>query len=365
MEYEGPEDPQIGETIIAYDSTYKHLNERDLLYMILARSEVHHESVQHYGQSSRNEIASLRGEVTKLRKEICVLRNLIANDAKFPNFARLPAEVRNMVWNLALPAQVVKITHTRSTGGLRFRFATRNPPPAVSQVCQEARQVARRHGAIRAIEHEVNLTGRLRFRRQMQMDPNHQNPPRFEREWSWFDSYRDMLLVDILDSHSRLPPANGLLQLTRSTESVMLEKTGSLRDQAWLEDLFDPHHFPKLKTVIVPAATIVTRPPKDAPDEAQTYRMNSRSPNVLDIDDEGDMSDIARKLGIEPDKALRFREWTTTRVIEGILVEWATGLDDRGWKIFQKETAERFFLGDRIKFRRVCRLSTCTERRLL
>jgi hypothetical protein len=67
---------------------------------------------------------------------------------RFPQFSKLPLELRDQIWSLALPPQRVYevldspcSTQTQSTPSSRLMFAdVRNePPPVISRVCRDAR----------------------------------------------------------------------------------------------------------------------------------------------------------------------------------------------------------------------------------
>lgn len=69
--------------------------------------------------------------------------------ATFQQFPLLPPELRNIIWDLALPAPVVydiyPASSTQTTPaeqGLRFVHPSSEPPPALAAVCRESRSLA-------------------------------------------------------------------------------------------------------------------------------------------------------------------------------------------------------------------------------
>ncbi|KAI1745640.1 hypothetical protein F4680DRAFT_443113 [Xylaria scruposa] len=97
----------------------------------------------------------------------------------FTCFSKLPAEIRLMIWELAIPARILNI---ESMPGRLTVHPWYSVPP-VAHVCYESRQLALRTGSIRAVGTNVEID-RLgadeRFLRQ---------------SVSWFDSHRDTLRI--------------------------------------------------------------------------------------------------------------------------------------------------------------------------
>ncbi|KAL2123091.1 hypothetical protein VTJ04DRAFT_3546 [Mycothermus thermophilus] len=71
----------------------------------------------------------------------------------FPKFLRLPPEIRNMIWEFALPeGRVYEVldapgatTKTPATQGLMFANVHAEPPPALAAVCRESRSFVLHH----------------------------------------------------------------------------------------------------------------------------------------------------------------------------------------------------------------------------
>lgn len=93
----------------------------------------------------------------------------------FPQFRRLPPELRCRIWDFAIPRR--KLRHYSSDDSQclisgRALPTSGLPPPIISRVCRESRSVAKKHGA-----------GMFPLRRGEENDPY----------WSWFDGAHDIL----------------------------------------------------------------------------------------------------------------------------------------------------------------------------
>ncbi|KAK2007985.1 hypothetical protein LZ32DRAFT_33339 [Colletotrichum eremochloae] len=93
----------------------------------------------------------------------------------FPQFRRLPPELRHRIWSLVIPTRVLRLSRQTS----KKHAALPMSPPAIAGVCREARAVATRNGGIVSLEYDA---------------ANPENPARTTRHW--FDSCHDVLELD-------------------------------------------------------------------------------------------------------------------------------------------------------------------------
>ncbi|KAK1994453.1 hypothetical protein LX36DRAFT_713871 [Colletotrichum falcatum] len=93
----------------------------------------------------------------------------------FPQFRRLPPELRHRIWSLAITTRVLRLS--RRAG--KEHAAPPMSPPAIAGVCRESRAVATRNGGVVSLKYDA---------------ANPENPTRTTRHW--FDSCHDVLELD-------------------------------------------------------------------------------------------------------------------------------------------------------------------------
>lgn len=122
------------------------------------------------------------------RAQMAQLRRELQTTPRFAAFARLPVELRAIIWDLALPRNELKVIlegcgkDVTEPKYIIWSYATRRPPPAISQVCREARSVAYRTGRM------VPVGGCL---------ANHLHDNPFGPQWGWFDPRDDSRMVPV------------------------------------------------------------------------------------------------------------------------------------------------------------------------
>ncbi|KAK2038250.1 hypothetical protein LZ31DRAFT_131027 [Colletotrichum somersetense] len=95
----------------------------------------------------------------------------------FPQFRRLPPELRHRIWSLVIPTRVLRLSRRAS----KKHATPPMSPPAIAGASREARAVATRSGGIVSLQYDVAAA-----------DP--ESPARTTRHW--FDSCHDVLELD-------------------------------------------------------------------------------------------------------------------------------------------------------------------------
>lgn len=145
--------------------------------------------------------ATLLGEIASLRKQnddqqrqlehlrrdmsLCLERSGSSpQPSRMPHFKRLPLEVREMIWELAVPRRLLGFEGVIQKQGVPSALSV----PAVAQVCRESRRVVMSRKSITA------LTGRsthLKGPSQLWRLEYAQS-----KLWTWFTPYKDALLIN-------------------------------------------------------------------------------------------------------------------------------------------------------------------------
>ncbi|KAK7755358.1 hypothetical protein SLS62_002584 [Diatrype stigma] len=219
-----------------------------------------------------------------LRKEITTMRRIANTVPRFTYFTKLPPEIRFRIWDLALPRRFVRVERREDWGevddGLDdfdsdalLDMESKHSPPAVSQVCQEARAIAVRNAGFRAVQH-----GAQTFAGMLEREP----PASYRREWTWFDSARDTFIRPAWIISGQDPDYQ---HLDSVVQHVFLEDfQGALGSV--IPDLFDPRVYPKLRSLsfvvdMIPLLGVVDMP---AP-SASAHQIPRDSPyDVVDIE---------------------------------------------------------------------------------
>jgi hypothetical protein len=113
----------------------------------------------------RDEFTKLHEDNKVLRRDIRTLRHTLSSclssqsSHAFPQFQKLPIELRCMVWEWATPGKILEIQELAcevdEDGDFsipEFRFVGNRSPPATAQVCRESRAVACRLGKLLSLQ---------------------------------------------------------------------------------------------------------------------------------------------------------------------------------------------------------------------
>ncbi|KAI2617364.1 hypothetical protein GGR54DRAFT_204164 [Hypoxylon sp. NC1633] len=199
----------------------------------------------------------------------------------FPQFKRLPFEIRVMIWELAIPRRVLSLDKNCQPFVLQNRSSDRVcgyrsglGPPSVASVCQESRAVACRSGRNIPI-HNSRLLPRP-------IPPG--LPSHYYRVWSWFDPSRDSLRIDAGFTISSFDEA--VSEITACTRHVTV---GSRADSAPCCHLFsrlNPLIFPHLKAVDFVAGQQY---------DGSGFPFEDNRSSVVDLDDETAKGDLVHR----------------------------------------------------------------------
>ncbi|KAF9871377.1 hypothetical protein CkaCkLH20_11024 [Colletotrichum karsti] len=129
----------------------------------------------------------------------------------FPQFRRLPPEIRHRVWSLALPTRALRLRKSTESA-----FVPALLPPAVAETCREARDVATLHGGM------VSLTN---------LSCSSQKHVR--TYWTWFDGRHDVLELERWVSLEADEP-RGIRSLVSKARYILAPRATS----EWFKNLF-------------------------------------------------------------------------------------------------------------------------------
>ncbi|KAI1381438.1 hypothetical protein F4677DRAFT_126518 [Hypoxylon crocopeplum] len=151
------------------------------------------------------------------------------NDTLFPQFMKLPHEIRAMIWDLAIPGRPLGVSWMfEDTPSVVYGFDMLSPP-SMASVCQESRAVACRSGRL---VRNCNTIFPMTY-----------------SEWSWFDPSRDSLCF--LEHDGEHLPNEAALEPVRCTQHVTFAIPMGYKQEIYCKyiRLLEPHLFPHLKTV--------------------------------------------------------------------------------------------------------------------
>ncbi|KAK9422644.1 hypothetical protein SUNI508_00507 [Seiridium unicorne] len=277
-------------------------------------------------------------EARALRGEVQLLRQQMSCNPRFPQFLRLPPEIRCIIWDFALPQNLVRITddhwviHDKEWFG--WKYDNRHAAPAVAHVCREGRSIARRTGAMIPVTKIRSAS-----------DDYSDTLPCYETEWSWFDSTRDALHLDfaIMPNEDKIHESlGGILKLTTRAKHVALKCSSDQGHWDYIEPLFDPRHFPSLERVDLIGAEHGFTERTDLVLEARLFWL-SKWAITIDVDDSEDFLDTLRLHHSSP--LINQIERELTRLVDSnywhIRSQIRTGF--LNWSDFKKGLARKWF----------------------
>ncbi|KAK6213728.1 hypothetical protein QIS74_09730 [Colletotrichum tabaci] len=154
---------------------------------------------------------------TVLNRRLDAVERLLTREEPalyFPQFRRLPPEIRHRIWSLAIP---VRILRPWKRDNKKMHITPLMRPPAIAGACREARAIATMHGGVVSLTHDAA--------------DDSENPARTSRYW--FDSRRDVLELDRrVDIEGDEP--RGIRNLVRRARHILASRA----EAAWFARLF-------------------------------------------------------------------------------------------------------------------------------
>lgn len=148
-------------------------------------------------------VTTLRAGTSALGRDVRTLRRIVDSNISgqvphaFPQFQRLPIEVRRMIWEWATPGKILEVrqyNHVEFTPhNLTFEFVGNCSPPATAQICRESRDVACRRGKLVSLDDSPLTPGNGPEPVYLGQDCPVASWGR--KRWAWFDSYKDSLYL--------------------------------------------------------------------------------------------------------------------------------------------------------------------------
>jgi hypothetical protein len=175
-----------------------------------------------------------------LRADVRLLRRIIDNGLSrqnphaFPQFQRLPSELRCMIWDWATPGKILELRAAHreivTSDAPSIQLVGNYSPPVTAQVCRESRAVACRGGELVSLGDVWICTFRDPFAVSLAS----------ERQWVWFDSSRDSLYFRNIDiPFSKFP-------LLSKVRHVFFD---AFRCETNLCQLLQQEHCPQLESI--------------------------------------------------------------------------------------------------------------------
>lgn len=140
-------------------------------------------------------VTTLRAGTSILGQNVRLLRRTLDSSVSgqvphvFPQFQRLPFEIRCMIWEWATPSKILEVRdnlHIESHPDIIvFQFVGNCSPPVTAQVCRESRDLACRTGKIVSLQYCIPNGLREAV----------PGAPWGRERSAWFDSHRDSLYL--------------------------------------------------------------------------------------------------------------------------------------------------------------------------
>ncbi|RYP51696.1 hypothetical protein DL768_002997 [Monosporascus sp. mg162] len=184
------------------------LDNRGLLKFILRDTHRLIEGVADIEQHLNRQVGVLERRIMSLHRQ-----HVREPAYAFPYFSKLPPELRQRIWDLAIPRRYVRAVRLSDRGGVLQR------PPDVAQVCREARAVATRHGGM--------------------WKTSYQGYP----QWTWFQADRDVVIWNNTGDLGDLPSVAKTIVVPGSSMNFGLRDT--------LRNLIRRDGFRNLETIYI------------------------------------------------------------------------------------------------------------------
>lgn len=210
----------------------------------------------------------------------------------FPQFAKLPPEIRRMIWDTSIPSRKFRPFDYREEDTDHTKFSLL--PPVAAQVCRESRGVACVSGGMYLMYWEP--TSRYTS---------------FEY-WTWFDGSHDVLELHLDCVHKiGKRKLKGLKKMLRRAKSILVTIPDMLEPEGWIDLLFKDQEVRRTLTTIYVQ--------RSHPDIAHYFRWHpnaiaklfkDRSFYLLDLEDKQDVEHVRKIQSLNPEGAERwFNKW--------------------------------------------------------
>ncbi|KAF6809719.1 hypothetical protein CSOJ01_06774 [Colletotrichum sojae] len=183
-------------------------------------------------------------------------------DASFPQFRRMPPEIRHRVWAMAIPTRALRLRMAGKSGPI-----SRLPPPAIAGTCREARAVASLDGGM------VSLAM-----------PNPKGVS--TTYWAWFDGRHDVLELERWMSVERDEP-KGIRAVVRRARHILAPRA----DAEWFARLFR-ETAPLMRRVSLKFDTSLVSRCAWEPDVVRALFGGVNTVETLDLEDAGEIARV-------------------------------------------------------------------------
>lgn len=240
----------------------------------------------------------------------------------FPQFVRLPLELREIIWGLAMPQRVHKVAKD-------FRgWEVKNGPPMLAHTCHESRRIAHRTGRPTAF-HEVFDSG--------EWDRFTKEPIGRNKMLSWFDVRHDVLQVQATGKWR--PSRVG--DFCQVVETVLLSYDDYDMAVSCLPFLYHPAYFSNLKLIQLemPGISLLAGQTTTIGEE-EIFGRKLDVPIYADLDDEDFVQTIAENLRKRPGFRPTADDWLSSiRTARSEWYVWVGGIrfcpPADGWEGFR------------------------------
>lgn len=210
----------------------------------------------------------------------------------FPQFTKLPPEIRRMIWDTTIPSRKFRPYDIREEKTDYTKFSLL--PPVAAQVCRESRGVACVSGGLYLMYWAADSISTS------------------YEYWTWFDGSHDVLELH-LDCVPRMGENQlyGLKKMLRKAKSILVTIPDMLEHEGWIDMLLKDEGVRRaLKTIYVQ---------RSHPDIAHRYRWHpsaisklfkDREFYLLDLEDKQDVEYIRSIQSLNPEVAEKwFNKW--------------------------------------------------------
>ncbi|KAK8102229.1 hypothetical protein PG984_015375 [Apiospora sp. TS-2023a] len=159
--------------------------------------------------TQQNDVATSNSKRTTQPHWAPPLNNRGGNKSFF-DLMQLPGELRNMIWELAIPTDRILVISAHGY------YVHSLPPPAIAWVCRESRALALHHGRAYALFDKTTTC---------ELDPSRLGQPT-KKTWTWFSPAFDRVLLALMNigvAESQLHHRAGLSALGKDVRHMLVQ----------------------------------------------------------------------------------------------------------------------------------------------